>query len=433
MALYTIPKVTTAERIGYTPIKAEHIYDTDLNKVFYGDGVTVGGIDLTGPPGPLSNIVEDLTPQLGGFLDPNGNFIGLNKGADLVSASPLVIGTDGDYFDVTGTTNFAVMTVTINRFFVLRFDDVLTVTNGGSIEIPGGVNFTTAAGDHLLCFSISANTVRIVNITKADGTSIIPLENAVIGPASAVDENIAIFDDTTGKLIKDGGINKSAITANTAKITNATHTGEVTGSTDLTLNKTAISNQSDVSMVATDLVLFGDSSDSDNLKKGAVQDILDLVPASSGGLINIEYFTSSGTWNKPGGTIKVEVTVIGGGEEGGPTGVAGGNSSFGSHCTGTGGGAGSPSGGDANIIGSPGAINSASALQAQGGSSVLGAIGHGGLGSNSNNAGDGGGTALKFITSGLGSSETVTVGDGGTGGGAGGPGTKGIVIVKSYN
>ena len=85
--------------------------------------------------------------------------------------------------------------------------------------------------------------------------------------------------------------NNSAVALNTAKTTNATHTGEVTGSDALTLDKTAISNQADVTMVATDILLFGDTSDTNNLKKGAVQDILDLVPAS-GGL----------TWNEETGT-----------------------------------------------------------------------------------------------------------------------------------
>ena len=42
----------------------------------------------------------------------------------------------------------------------------------------------------------------------------------VVGPASAVDENITVFDSTTGKLIKDSGTNISAVTANSAKETN---------------------------------------------------------------------------------------------------------------------------------------------------------------------------------------------------------------------
>jgi len=57
----------------------------------------------------------------------------------------------------------------------------------------------------------------------------------VTGPASAVDENITVFDSTTGKLIKDSGTNISAVTANTAKVTNATHSGDVTGDTALTI------------------------------------------------------------------------------------------------------------------------------------------------------------------------------------------------------
>ena len=40
----------------------------------------------------------------------------------------------------------------------------------------------------------------------------------VNGPASATNENIAVFDSTTGKIIKDGGINVSAINLNTAKV-----------------------------------------------------------------------------------------------------------------------------------------------------------------------------------------------------------------------
>ncbi len=62
--------------------------------------------------------------------------------------------------------------------------------------------------------------------------------------------------------------------------TSTAHTGEVTGATALTLDKTAISNQADVPILGTDILLIGDTSDSGNLKKGAVQDIVDLVPAT---------------------------------------------------------------------------------------------------------------------------------------------------------
>ena len=63
----------------------------------------------------------------------------------------------------------------------------------------------------------------------------------VVGPSSSVDDNLCTFDSTTGKLIQDSGINIQAITDNTAKNTNATHTGDATGDTALTLANTAVS------------------------------------------------------------------------------------------------------------------------------------------------------------------------------------------------
>ncbi len=67
---------------------------------------------------------------------------------------------------------------------------------------------------------------------------------------------------------------RGEVTANNAKVTNATHTGEVTGSGALTVDKTAISNKTLVTAEAGDHVLIGDASDSDNLKKVNVSDFL---------------------------------------------------------------------------------------------------------------------------------------------------------------
>jgi len=88
----------------------------------------------------------------------------MTKGGDIASASPLVIDTDGNYFDVTGTTNFAAMTVAAGNFFMLQFDGALTITHGSGIEIPGGADLTTAAGDRLICYATAANTVEVMNV-----------------------------------------------------------------------------------------------------------------------------------------------------------------------------------------------------------------------------------------------------------------------------
>lgn len=59
---------------------------------------------------------------------------------------------------------------------------------------------------------------------------------------------------------------------------NATHTGEVTGATSLTLDKTAITNRSSATVASGDLVVVSDIDDSNNLKKVTAQEIADLAP-----------------------------------------------------------------------------------------------------------------------------------------------------------
>lgn len=71
---------------------------------------------------------------------------------------------------------------------------------------------------------------------------------------------------------------ESDTTTNNAKVSNATHTGEVTGSTALTIDKTAITNKTAVTGVGSDYVLISDTSDSGNLKKVLISDF-----ASAGG------------------------------------------------------------------------------------------------------------------------------------------------------
>ena len=106
------------------------------------------------------------------FKDPGVSILNVTKGGDIASASPLVIDTDGNYFDVTGTTGYAAMTVTAGRRFTLQFDGVLTMTHHATnLDLPGEANITTAAGDVAEFFSTGSDTVQCINYTKADGGS----------------------------------------------------------------------------------------------------------------------------------------------------------------------------------------------------------------------------------------------------------------------
>ena len=77
----------------------------------------------------------------------------------------------------------------------------------------------------------------------------------------------------------------TSVLINSSKVTNATHTGEVTGSVALTIDKTAISGKSTVTAVGSDYVLIGDTSDSDNLKKVLISDF-----ASAGGALAVSTY-----------------------------------------------------------------------------------------------------------------------------------------------
>ena len=124
------------------------------------------------------------TVKLGGLLDTDGNYIQTEKGGDITSASPLVIDTDGDYFDVTGTVSFAAMTVAADRQFTLQFDGALTMTHHATnLDLPGEANITTAAGDVATFQSTGSNTVQCINYTRADGTPIVSSSHTPEGTA----------------------------------------------------------------------------------------------------------------------------------------------------------------------------------------------------------------------------------------------------------
>jgi hypothetical protein len=118
----------------------------------------------------------------------------------------------------------------------------------GSAWVAGDANTTN--------LSIGTVTANNVDIDSDTGT------NATIPTATASDAGV----------MPSSKFNE--VVANNAKVTNATHTGEVTGSGALTVDKTVISNKSLVTADGADHVLIGDASDADNLKKVLVSDFL---------------------------------------------------------------------------------------------------------------------------------------------------------------
>lgn len=95
---------------------------------------------------------------------------------------------------------------------------------------------------------------------------------------ASVNASLDLADTAVQPAALSGYFNKSTddtddITEGATKKFNATHTGDVTGSTALTIDKTAITGKTAVTAVGTDYVLISDTSDSGNLKKALVSDL----------------------------------------------------------------------------------------------------------------------------------------------------------------
>jgi hypothetical protein len=101
----------------------------------------VDGVDV-------STLVSATSANVVSGLNTATDTIQFSKGADVASATGLTLGTDGNYFDVTGTTTIATIdTVAVGTVVKLHFDAILTLTNSADLVLPSGADIATAAGD----------------------------------------------------------------------------------------------------------------------------------------------------------------------------------------------------------------------------------------------------------------------------------------------
>lgn len=125
-------------------------------------------------------IASDGTTKTGAA----GNYAGLSantftgvqrwaKGADVASASALTLGTDGNYFDITGTTTItSIGSLGVGTWVKLHFDGALTLTHHATdLVLAGAANITTAAGDEIEFAEYASGDWRMVGGVKADGTA----------------------------------------------------------------------------------------------------------------------------------------------------------------------------------------------------------------------------------------------------------------------
>lgn len=270
----------------------------------------------------------------------------------------------------------------------------------------------------------------------------------VVGPASSVAGNVAVFDDTTGKLLADGGTLGTAafVDATTADITDSTDKRYVTDAELVVIGNTSGTNTGDqtnitgnAATVTTNANLTGHVTSVGNAAVLGSFTVADLNTALSDGDISqvqVDIFTTSGTYTKPSWakSIYVDVQAAGGGggsgrkgapgtiSVGGGGGASGGRSIFtfeASNITSTvavtvgagGTGAAAQTGNSSN--GGPGTKGGASTF----GSYLLSANGLPGTGGLSGAGGTGGVTSASLTSNGIGGGAASTAGlVGGVGG-----------------
>ena len=84
------------------------------------------------------------------------------KGADIVSANALTLADDGNYWDITGTTNITSLSAKPTGTVVkLHFDGALTIVHDGTnLVLSGGASYLTAANDEFEFISLGSGQWR---------------------------------------------------------------------------------------------------------------------------------------------------------------------------------------------------------------------------------------------------------------------------------
>lgn len=116
-----------------------------------------------------------------------------SKGADVASAAALPVLTDGNYFDVTGTTTVtSIDSLGVGTVIKLHFDGALILTHHATdLVLPGGANITTVAGDEAEFFEYASGDWRCTNYERFDGTSVLRDIGSIVQIVNVQDGSVA--------------------------------------------------------------------------------------------------------------------------------------------------------------------------------------------------------------------------------------------------
>lgn len=149
--------------------------------------------------------------------------------------------------------------------------DNLIISLDDSVSIPNLSTLLTGIVDNHVGDPEYVDNSEVLDLDDMNVQGVLDTNNGGTGTTVINTAFNVNFGTTAGTALE--GDKYAEIQANTAKVSNATHTGEVTGSGPLTVDKTAITNKDTVVAASNDYVLLSDTSDGGNLKKTLVSDI----------------------------------------------------------------------------------------------------------------------------------------------------------------
>jgi len=115
------------------------------------------------------------------------------KGADIASAGAMTLGNDGDFFDITGTTNITSIVIwTAGRVVKMQFDGILTVTDGSNLKLHG--DFVSAAESTLILVSDGTNWHELSRSILANNIFKSGMQIVWDGAISAIPDGWVICD-----------------------------------------------------------------------------------------------------------------------------------------------------------------------------------------------------------------------------------------------
>tara|TARA_B110000503_G_scaffold24454_2_gene38585 strand:- start:83 stop:1561 length:1479 start_codon:yes stop_codon:yes gene_type:complete len=210
---------TDAERLLVTPLQGELVYATDTKKIYVGDGATLGGV-IVGPTDAdaFTSVVNDITPELGGELNLNGNDItgtgsinitgSIHATGNITADGDIGLGNDtSDVISVNGVINSSLRPALTDQYDLgtdaRKWRRLLVNSVEANIDVQASIVYTDriAGTDSSVLWdsvtdTLTVGNVNTDNITIAGTLDVATVNGTLYGNVVANDSTVVIDANT---------------------------------------------------------------------------------------------------------------------------------------------------------------------------------------------------------------------------------------------